>query len=215
MARLIIQTEGFDNRVIELGLGVNRVGRDPDYEIYIEHETISLLHCEIRLNDDGVYVHDCKSTNGTFVNGESVMEAWLDPGQILRVGDVELFVESTEAPIGIPNFTREQSRLPMLVENSACPDDPETPPAFICTHCRQTLSVVAVRVIRYEGGQPLFLCPICNHRCERIETERPKRKRRSAKPKKKKTARSKRKKGLFGFLEQTVGLKLVHGKKKK
>ena len=32
------------------------------------------------------------------------MEAWLDPGQTLRLGDVELFVESTEANIAIPKY---------------------------------------------------------------------------------------------------------------
>jgi len=34
-----------------------------------------------------------------------------------------------------------------------------------------------VRVMRVRGGQPLFLCPKCSHKCERIHVEQPKRKR--------------------------------------
>lgn len=34
------------------------------------------------------------------------MEAWLDAGQTLRLGDVELSVESTEANMAIPEFKR-------------------------------------------------------------------------------------------------------------
>ena len=75
MARLLIQTASFNNRAIELALGVNRVGRDPDCEICLEHDTVSSLHGELALTDDGVYVRDCQSTNGTFLNGEPVMEA--------------------------------------------------------------------------------------------------------------------------------------------
>src|SRR5471030_1981190 len=97
MARLLIKTAGLENRILELRLGVNRVGRDPRCEFCIDHPTISSRHCELALSGDGVYVRDCNSTNGTFVNGNPVMEAWLDAGQKLRLGNVELLVESTGA----------------------------------------------------------------------------------------------------------------------
>jgi len=41
------------------------------------------------------------STNGTFVNGDHVKKAWLLPGQTVHLGDVELFVESTEVNVSI------------------------------------------------------------------------------------------------------------------
>ena len=81
MARLLIKTAGLENRTLELRLGVNHVGRDPDCEFCIDHPTISTLHCELSLTNDGVYIRDCKSTNGTFVNSKPVMEAWLDPAR--------------------------------------------------------------------------------------------------------------------------------------
>src|SRR5271157_150023 len=112
MARLLIKTEGLEQRTLELRLGVNHVGRDPGCELCLEHPTISSLHCELALTDDGVYIRDCNSTNGTFVNGQRVMEVWLDPGQTLKLGEVELLVESTDAKIAIPKFERPRQVAP-------------------------------------------------------------------------------------------------------
>ena len=50
MARLLIRSDGFHNQVIELKLGVNRVGRSPANDFQIEHPTISARHCEILLS---------------------------------------------------------------------------------------------------------------------------------------------------------------------
>jgi len=75
MARLLIKTEGLGKQTIELSMGVNRVGRDPECEICLDHATVSSLHCELALTDDGVYLHDCDSTKGTFIDGELVKHA--------------------------------------------------------------------------------------------------------------------------------------------
>ena len=195
MARLIIKTEGFGNRVIELSLGVNRVGRDDDYEIRIDHETVSTLHCELTLSGDGVYVHDCDSTNGTFVNGEPIMEAWLDPGQTLRLGDVELLVESTATNIAIPKIERVAPKPPPVVLADGarlCPRHPEQRATFKCTNCHEVMCNGCVRMMRIKGGKPYFLCCLCHQKCERIAT-----------------TETKKKKGFFGMLQETVRLKFT------
>ena len=51
------------------------------------------------LRGNDVVVKDLNSTNGTFINGEQVTESPLKPGQILRLGQVEMRLE-TEAPAG-------------------------------------------------------------------------------------------------------------------
>ena len=197
MARLLIKTEGSEQRTLELRLGVNRVGRDPECELCIDHPTISSLHCELALTNDGVYLRDCNSTNGTFVNGEPVMEAWLDPGQKLRLGDVELLVESTDANMAIPEFIRPRQIAPppvVLADGAlSCPrhaDDARDLPmhalqGVMCNAC--------VHVMRRKGGAPLFLCVICSHECEPFQIEQPK-----------------KKKGFFGMLQDTVRLKFKH-----
>src|ERR1700761_8410051 len=106
MARLLIQTQGFDNRSLELRLGVNRIGRDDQNDFPIHHSSVSSHHCELILSNDGVVLHDLDSTNGSFVNGQPVGEVWLEPNQRVRLGNVELLVESTEINVSIPKFER-------------------------------------------------------------------------------------------------------------
>lgn len=104
MAELVITSKGFRNQVLHLKLGKNRLGRSPTNDFVIEDPTISALHCEIELNAGGLTVHDCDSTNGTYVAERPVSDASLWAGQVLRLGDVELLVESTDVRIAIPEF---------------------------------------------------------------------------------------------------------------
>ena len=104
MARLLIKTAGIENPLIELKLGANRIGRSPETDFPITHPTISSLHCEVVLMEEGLVIRDLESTNGTFVDGRPVREAKLSSGQMVRLGDVELFVENTEFKVAIPKF---------------------------------------------------------------------------------------------------------------
>jgi len=91
MARLVVKSEGRE-QVIELKLGVNRLGRSPDADLQVVHSTISGFHCELELDRHELVLRDCESTNGTFVDNEKIREVQLVPGQIVRLGDVELLV---------------------------------------------------------------------------------------------------------------------------
>jgi len=88
MARLLIKT-GFGKQTLELRFGTNRVGRDPDCDFPM---IIPRVFQPLRtvLSGEGVLIRDCGSTNGTFVNGDPVKEAWLASGQTVNLGDVEL-----------------------------------------------------------------------------------------------------------------------------
>ncbi len=83
-----------------------RAGRLGTLEIVLDDSSVSRRHAEVRLADEGWYIRDLESTNGTYVNGVRV-----GPGeQILRARDVVQFgkvavtVELTEAtPEGPPS----------------------------------------------------------------------------------------------------------------
>ncbi len=178
MARLQVKTDGLKLRSLELRLGANRVGRDPDADFTLSHPSVSFTHCEFILSHDGVFVRDCDSTNGTFVNGEMVKAAHLQLGQAVRLGDVELIVEGTEAVIGIPKMEREIPTPPQMQADGSllCRRHPESQVVFRCSHCQEQLCPACVHILRLQGGgNPLFLCPLCSHKCERIrKIERPK-----------------------------------------
>jgi hypothetical protein len=202
MARLLIKTAGLENRTLELRLGVNRVGRRPDSDFPISHPSVSSNHCELILSGDGVRLRDCGSTNGSFINGNPVTEAWLLPGQEVKLGDVEFFVENTEVNVAIPQFER-PSQLPpppVVLPDGAlsCPRHTETHATYKCTHCNEVMCNACVRVMRRKGGQPLFLCVLCSHKCEPIMVAQPK-----------------KKKGFLGFLQDTVKLKFKHSGREK
>jgi predicted component of type VI protein secretion system len=102
MARLLIKSNGFENRTLELRPGVNRIGRDAGCDFTISEDTVSSFHCEIEVTATGVTLRDNHSTNGTRLNGEPVQEAQLRAGQTLLLGYLELFVENTEFKIPAP-----------------------------------------------------------------------------------------------------------------
>jgi len=63
----------------------------------IAEPSVSSHHCELNQRGGDVFVKDLSSTNGTFINGEKITEAILKPGQILRLGQVEIRLESGAA----------------------------------------------------------------------------------------------------------------------
>jgi|ERR1044071_985497 pSer/pThr/pTyr-binding forkhead associated (FHA) protein len=199
MARLIVKSDGSRDQVIELHLGLNRLGRSPENDFQIEHASISALHCELVLGANGVIVRDCDSTNGTFINGELVKEAQLETGQSLNLGDVELFVESTDARIAIPKFEVPRPAPPVVLSDGGfiCPRHARARVTHQCTHCRELMCDACVHRLRRRGGKVLKLCPLCSHRCEPLGGE------------------VKKKKTILGFLQKTVKLPLLSARRKK
>ena len=58
------------------------VGRAPSADVCIDDPRVSRLHARIEMRDDGVYVEDLGSRNGTLVDGEPVVN-----GRQLATGD--------------------------------------------------------------------------------------------------------------------------------
>lgn len=105
MARLVLLSEGLTGRTYDLKVDRTTVGRVEDNAFEIPEASVSSHHCEILLRGKEVVVKDLNSTNGTFINGEKITEATLKPGQILRLGTVEMRLEAGEgatAPLKQP-----------------------------------------------------------------------------------------------------------------
>jgi len=108
MAKLVVLTESMAGRALELTAEKTTIGRVEDNAFQIPEPSISSHHCEVLLQGSEVKIRDLNSTNGTFINDQPVTEAVLLPGQILRLGKVELRLESavtstpTPAPASAP-----------------------------------------------------------------------------------------------------------------
>jgi pSer/pThr/pTyr-binding forkhead associated (FHA) protein len=99
MAKLVILSQGMTGRSHELKVDKTTIGRVDDNTFPIAESSVSSHHCEVFTRGSDVVVNDLNSTNGTFINGDKVTgEAVLKPGQILRLGQIELRLEVEGAP---------------------------------------------------------------------------------------------------------------------
>lgn len=74
-----IATRRFGRRIL--------VGRSPSAGLRIDDPRVSRLHARIEMREDGVYVEDLQSRNGTLVNGSPVHGAVrLEPGDEITIG---------------------------------------------------------------------------------------------------------------------------------
>lgn len=103
MAKLVVLSESLAGKTHDLTVDTTTVGRVEDNAFQIPESSVSSHHCEIIRRGSEVVVKDLNSTNGTFINGQQITgEGVLKPGQILRLGQIELRLEdgatATTAP---------------------------------------------------------------------------------------------------------------------
>jgi pSer/pThr/pTyr-binding forkhead associated (FHA) protein len=93
MAKLVLLSAGMTGRTHDLKTEKTTVGRVEDNTFQIAEPSVSSHHCEVLLHGNDVVIKDLNSTNGTFINGEKISESAIKPGQILRLGQVEMRLE--------------------------------------------------------------------------------------------------------------------------
>lgn len=98
MAKLVIQTQSMAGRAHDLHMDRTTIGRVDDNTFQISDPSVSSHHCEVLLRGSEVVIRDLNSTNGTFINDARVSESPLKPGQMLRLGQIEIKLEVEGAP---------------------------------------------------------------------------------------------------------------------
>lgn len=96
MAKLVILNQGMTGRSHELTVDRTTIGRVDDNTFHIQDASVSSHHCEVHLRGAEILIRDLNSTNGTFINNDKISEAILKPGQTLRLGQVELKLDTGE-----------------------------------------------------------------------------------------------------------------------
>ena len=99
-------------RTHELKVDRTTVGRLEDNTFQVPEPSVSSHHCEILLRGGEVVVRDLDSTNGTFISGNKITESPLKPGQILRLGQIEMRLETeVTAPAPAPAKKLDQTMV--------------------------------------------------------------------------------------------------------
>src|SRR5258706_1930647 len=182
MRRLFLKPKG-EQIVVEsfaLKLGVTRLGRTADNDLQVNQPTISTFHCEIVWMNDSVEVRDRDSTNGTFIEGRRIQKAQLEPGQVLRVGDVEMFLDTAKAAISVPRLTPDTPNIEATPPQGTlpCANHPGIAAFYHCPQCEKDFCDDCVRTLKLLQGHVHKLCPLCSTHCKPIVYQH-KRKRRS------------------------------------
>ena len=89
----------------------NRVGRGTECDIVLTDPLCSRVHAVLVQEENGWWMRDADSRNGSFVNGQKIDEARVTAGATLRVGSTEFtFHEAHDRPtefiLGEANVTQ-------------------------------------------------------------------------------------------------------------
>jgi len=78
------------------------IGTLPGSDLVLTDPTVSRRHAEVEERSDGYVLRDHDSTNGTFLDGVRVREAYLSPGSVIRLGQTEMTFAPLEERIEVP-----------------------------------------------------------------------------------------------------------------
>lgn len=139
------------------------IGRSPDAHLCLPDDRFfSRNHCLLEMNPPHSYLRDLGSTNGTFLNGHRVRDAFLGNGDRIQCGETILIVEVTTTEAVDLSETTQDAPLParpvlVMVECVNCgrreqaqasaPDEHLT---FLCEDCRIELKRSPQAIPGYE-----------------------------------------------------------------
>ncbi len=87
---------------------VIRVGKATENDLVVTDDTVSRVHFEIVRDAKGYLLRDLKSTNGTFLDGAEIKEAYIRAGSVISAGAAELKFTPFEERIEILPSEKEQ-----------------------------------------------------------------------------------------------------------
>ncbi len=126
MAKLVLLSQGLIGRTHELTVDTTTIGRVDDNTFPIAEASVSSHHCEILRKGLEVVIRDLNSTNGTFINGEKISESVLKPGQILRLGQIEMRLETEAAAAPASAASKRTSDNTVIMQRGVSLTDLET-----------------------------------------------------------------------------------------
>ncbi|PIR21003.1 MAG: Fis family transcriptional regulator [Deltaproteobacteria bacterium CG11_big_fil_rev_8_21_14_0_20_47_16] len=67
-----------------------KIGKKEGNDLLLSDKTVSRNHIEIEYTSDSFLLRDLGSTNGTYLNGTRVKEAYLAPGDVIKLGNTSI-----------------------------------------------------------------------------------------------------------------------------
>lgn len=113
----VILPDGRPPYVVELEQPVVKLGRSRESLLHIDDLRVSRWHATIEITEDGCFLVDNNSTNGTWLNGERIERARLADEDVIEVGGSRLI-------FGLPaaEVTQPQAMSTLNAEDDGIPD---------------------------------------------------------------------------------------------
>jgi len=96
---------------LTLNKNLTRIGKRESNDLVIADKTVSRNHLEIEYASDSFLLRDLGSTNGTVLNGSRVKEAYLSPGDHIKVGNTTVEFVAFDEKVKIEPSAREEFGL--------------------------------------------------------------------------------------------------------
>ena len=74
------------------------LGKSPACDLRLSDPSVSRRHLSLVSGDHGILARDLGSTNGTWIGGVRITEAWVQPGETLHLGDTVVRVDAAGRP---------------------------------------------------------------------------------------------------------------------
>jgi hypothetical protein len=168
MARVNFHLEGVGACSQELGWGVFRLGRAEDNHVVISHASVSSHHCELEISENQILIRDLGSTNGTFLNGQSVQSAVVPEEHTLVLGSVTVSIERPAAQVSVPQLTVKAEPKSVQFDDGtwSCEWHEAVSAQWQCPQCGGKFCSHCIRQLRLSGGRAHRFCPKCSTHIE-------------------------------------------------
>ena len=114
--RLEVVAGADTGKAIELAQSSIQIGRQ-GADLNLGDAKVSGLHCELRLSPEGYRLRDLGSTNGTYVKGVRVIDAFIAPGSTIQLGKSAVAFLPLDEAVAVPLWS--EARLHQLIGGSA------------------------------------------------------------------------------------------------
>ena len=90
MTKLVVNFNGQVQREVRIDKARIHIGRRPSNDIVLDHLAVSGRHVAIDTTNEGSFILDLGSTNGTSVNGQPIKKHLLQDGDVIELGKYRL-----------------------------------------------------------------------------------------------------------------------------
>ncbi len=99
---LVMFKKSGTRKEFNLPSNITILGRRQDCDLCIPLMVVSRRHCQLKKQEDALFVRDLGSKNGTFVNGKKIEDQMpLNPGDYIQIGPLTFTIQIDGRPIEV------------------------------------------------------------------------------------------------------------------